>query len=519
MSDTTAANDLTRRSACELAQGVRSGNWSAAEVTQAHIARIAQINPTLNAVCVPLFEQARHDAAKIDEARQRGEPLGPLAGVPLTIKECFDVTGTPTTLGMPSRVAHQATADAVLVGRVRRAGGVVLGKTNVPQLMLLHESDNPLYGRTLHPTRPERSPGGSSGGEASIIAAHGSPLGLASDLGGSIRQPAHSCGICGFKPTTSRLTNRGSTNIFTGLEVLGGQPGPMARSVDDLMLAMQVLCHAESPPLETVTPPLPWRDMLAGPMPDWRVGYWSEDGFTRPSPAIRRAVDEVAHRLASIGIPVERFEPPAVPEAMQMYFHLISANGGGAARRLTGHDPLHPAIRRLLRLGRCPGWLRPLLSGVLNLIGQRQIAWMIRNTGAISTGMFWQLTAEVRRYQRRFLELINARGFTTLICPPHALVALTHGSSGYLSSAAASSMLINLLGFPAGVVPWTTVAPGEESDRRASGDWFERAALAVEAGSAGLPVGVQIVGRPWEDEATLAMMAIVEGLRRDCGGD
>jgi fatty acid amide hydrolase len=519
MTDTNSPRDLTQHSACELAQGVRSGNWSAVEVATAHIEQIERVNPQLNAVCVPLFDQARRDAQAVDEQRQRGEPLGPLAGVPISIKECFDIAGTPTTLGMPSRAAQRATSDAVLVGQLRRAGGVVVGKTNVPQLMILHETDNPLYGRTLHPTRPDRSPGGSSGGEAAIVAARGSALGLASDLGGSIRQPAHSCGICGFKPTTARLTNRGSTNIFTGLEILGGQPGPMARTVDDLMLAMKVLCERDSPQIDVVTPPLAWRDVLAGPMPEWRVGYWNDDGFARPSPAIRRAVDEVAKRLTSVGISVERFEPPEVPQAMRLYFRLISANGGGSARRVSGGDPLNPAIQRLLRLGRMPGWIRPPLGALLRMVGQVQSAWLLQNTGGMSAGVFWQLTAEVRRYQRKFLEQMNAQRLTTLICPPHSLVALTHGSSGYLSAAAAASMLINVLGFPAGVVPWTTVASGEESDRRASSDWCERAALAVEAGSAGLPVGVQIVGRPWEDEATLALMAVVEGLQKECGGD
>lgn len=504
--------------ASELAQGVRCGTWTASQVLETHLTRIAEVNPRLNALCVPLFEQAKRDAAAIDEQRQRGVPLGPLAGVPVSIKECFDIAGTPTTLGLRHRAGNMATTDAVLVSRLRRAGAVVVGKTNVPQLMILHECDNPLYGRTLHPTRDDRSPGGSSGGEAALVAAGGTPLGLASDLGGSIRQPAHSCGICGFKPTSGRLTNRGSTNIFTGLEVLGGQPGPLARRVDDLILAMQVFSAVESPPLDALPPPVAWRDPLAGSRPEWRVGYWTDDGFQRPSPAIRRAVDEAAKKLAQYGVHVEPFEPPNVAEAMRLYFRLISANGGSAARRVMAHDEIHPAVKRLLRLGRLPQWLRPALGTLLELVGQTQSAWLVRNTGGISTGIFWHLTAAVRHYQRQFLERLDQQRLTSLICPPHALVALTHGSAGYLSRFACSSMLMNLLGLPAGVLPWTTVRADEQSDRRASRDWAERAALAVEAGSAGLPVGVQVVGRPWEDELTLGLMAVLEGLRDEtCG--
>ena len=508
------AHELTNRSAIELAAGIREGAWSAAEVTQAHIARIEQVNPALNAVVVKLYDDARRTATAIDDARRRGEPLGPLAGVPVTIKECFDIAGTPTTIGLPHRAKSLANGDAVLVARLRAAGAVILGKTNVPQLMIMHESDNPLYGRTLHPSSEYRSPGGSSGGEAAIIAAHGSPLGLASDLGGSIRQPAHSCGICGFKPTAGRLTNRGSTNIFSGLEVLGGQPGPMTRTAADLAVAMQVFTGDIAAPVDCVTPPMPWNNERAASAEPLRVGYWIEDGMQRPSPAIRRAVESAAAALRGAGVHVEQFEPPAVSELMQLYFRLISANGGGTLGAVLGGDAPQPAIRRLLRLATIPRWTRPGLGGALRKFGQSGAAWLLENTGGVSAAEFWKLVAEARRFQRLYVDQIVERKLTTLLCPPHNLVALTHGSSEYLPLAASPCMMMNLLGLPAGVIPWTTVARGEESDRAASNDRVERAALAIEADSAGLPVGVQIVGRPWDDEGTIAAMQQLERLRK-----
>jgi len=505
--------ELTQHSASELAAGVRDGVWTAKQVVEAHIARYEVVNPQLNALVVPLFDRARREAAEVDASRARGEPLGLLAGVPVTIKECFDVAGTPATLGLPSRAKLTASEDAPLVKQLRRAGAVILGKTNVPQLMLLHETDNPLYGRTLHPLDPQRSPGGSSGGEAAIVAAHASALGLASDLGGSIRQPAHACGICGFKPTTQRLPNRGINNVFSGLEALGGQPGPIARSVDDLALAMQVLCDTDHP-VDVMTPPLAWHPTTVEPT-QLRMGVWLDETpeFVRSSPAIRRAVNETAAALQSTGVTVEPFELPDLGEAMRLYFRLISANGGRAAVKVVGNDPRMPAVSRLLRLGRLPRWSRPLIGSILHLLGQDGAAWLVRNTGKVSTGDFWRMTFLVRLYQRKVVDLLLKRGLSGFIGPPHALAALTHGSSGYLSLAAKASMLINLLGLPAGVVPWTTVRPGEESDRRASRDWVERAALAVEAGSAGLPIGVQVVGLPWRDEETLAIMRLVENLR------
>ncbi len=192
---------------------------------------------------VSLFDRALDEADAADAARSRGEPLGPLHGVPVTIKEQFLVADTPTTVGLPSRASHRAAGDGPLVRRLRQAGAIVLGKTNVSQMLIYHESDNPVYGRTNNPWDPERTPGGSSGGEAAIVAAGGSPLGLGGDFGGSIRVPAHFSGVHGLRPTAGRLTVLDTPGgIFpAGQEAIIPQPGPMARTVEDLALAMQVL--------------------------------------------------------------------------------------------------------------------------------------------------------------------------------------------------------------------------------------------------------------------------------------
>ena len=190
----------------EISERVASGELSAREVIEEHVRRIEEVNPRLNAVVVTQFDCALREADAADAALAHGGPLGPLHGVPVTIKEQFMVPGTPTTMGLPSRASHRAPSDGPLVGRLRRAGAIVLGKTNVSQLLIYHESDNPVYGRTNNPWDPERTPGGSSGGEAAIIAAGGSSLGLGGDYGGSIRVPAHFSGLHGLRPTAGRLT-------------------------------------------------------------------------------------------------------------------------------------------------------------------------------------------------------------------------------------------------------------------------------------------------------------------------
>jgi fatty acid amide hydrolase len=190
----------SRRSAGKLAALIARGEVSAVEAVEAHIQRIEQVNPKLNAVVVKRYDAARAEAHQADERRARGEPSLPLQGVPITIKEALDLEGTPSTFGSPSRANVLATQDDTYVARLRQAGAIILGKTNVAQILFYYESDNPLYGRTNNPWNLERTPGGSSGGEAAIIASGGAPLGLGTDIGGSLRVPATLCGIASIKP-------------------------------------------------------------------------------------------------------------------------------------------------------------------------------------------------------------------------------------------------------------------------------------------------------------------------------
>jgi fatty acid amide hydrolase len=227
--------------AIEIAQKIANGEISICEVVEAHIARIEEVNPNLNAVIIPLFEQAKREAIAADAALYRGDKLGELHGVPITIKGCFDVRGTVSTMGLSLESQTEATQNAVMVERLKQAGAIILGKTNVPQMCASNQTDNPVYGRTVNPWNSERSSGGSTGGEAAIIAAGGSCLGLGSDFGGSVRMPAHACGINSIKPTSFRLTLSGHAPFFPGQSIINSQPGVLARRVSDLSLAMKIL--------------------------------------------------------------------------------------------------------------------------------------------------------------------------------------------------------------------------------------------------------------------------------------
>jgi fatty acid amide hydrolase len=501
--------EVTRLTASEIAAEIAAGRLSARAVVDAYIDRIQAVDGRLNAVVVPLFDEARAAARKADEEQALGRSLGPLHGVPVTIKECFHVAGTPSTLGVERLRDWRAAVDSPLVRQLRSSGAIVLGKTNVPQLMLLHEVDNPVYGRTNNPWNLERGPGGSSGGEAAIIAAGGSPWGLGSDLGGSIRQPAHSCGICGLKPTTGRLTGAGKRSNFRGMEAIGVQPGPMARSVADLELMLHTLLPLGAEDDFQVMP-VPLGRAADVSLPQLRVGVWQDDGFFSAAPGLRRAVSEAAAALCSAGATVVEFSPPDVAQVVRWYFGILSADGGADFRRTLGRGAVDWRIRRLLRLGALPAIGRKHLSTFLQLAGQRRLADLVSAAGRTTADRYWQLTAARADYTNRFIAALDEARLDACLCPPHALPAMRHGSTGDLPSAASYCFLPNLLNMPAGVVAATRVRPGEESDRPPSRDKVDQAAIAVERGSAGLPVGVQVFGRHWREDVVLAVQAVLE---------
>ncbi len=501
----------TMLGAAELARRIADGRLSAVEAVETHVARIRQVNDRLNALVVPLLDRACVEAQAADEATRRGEPLGPLHGVPITIKECFHVKGTPATIGLTHRAGRLSTQDGVLVARLRRAGAIVLGKTNVPQLMILHETDSPVYGRANNPWNLERTPGGSTGGEAAVIAAGGSPLGLGSDLGGSIRIPSHFCGIQGIKPTSRRLSNWSAVRNFRGMEAIWPQPGPMAPRVEDLTLAMRVLC-AEGPnePTDVEVAPAAPPDPEGVHLSQLRVAVWTDDGYFPASPAIRRAVEEAAAALNAKGAVVESFDPPDVDEAMRLYFGLITADGGADLCRLLSGSCTDRRIRRMIRIERCPRLLRPALAGLLRATGQRTLAEVVAASGPRSADGYWRLVDRSARYVRRFMETLRQGGFDAMLCPPHALPAPMHGVADDLLPAASYALLPNLLGVPAGVVSATRVRASEEGDRTPSRDVVVRKARLVEEKSEGLPVGVQVLAPHWREDTVLAVMGALQ---------
>jgi Asp-tRNA(Asn)/Glu-tRNA(Gln) amidotransferase A subunit family amidase len=289
-------------SAGAMLAALRARELSAAELAELHIERIEVRDEALNAIPIRTFDRAREQAAAAD-ARLAAGDSAPLLGLPMTLKESTQTAGLPQSAGIADLKDYRPGTDGLLATAVFDAGAGLLGKTNIPVALGDWQADSPVYGRTNNPWDPARSPGGSSGGEGAIVGAGASPLGLGTDIGGSIRVPSHACGVHGLKPTTGRLTKIGTydAELFPGQRAVIGMPGPIARRVEDLTLAMEILLGG-GPEMALPTYPLvPLGDPRAEPSEGLRVPWIDDDGCIRPAPAIRRAVREPVAALEARG--------------------------------------------------------------------------------------------------------------------------------------------------------------------------------------------------------------------------
>jgi fatty acid amide hydrolase len=506
-----AIGDLSARDIVRL---IAAGNLSSAEVVDHFVARLKAVNGKLNAMTVDLSKSARTAAAEVDKARARGETLPPLAGLPVTIKDCFDLAGTASTFGLTTRRDAIERADDPYVAAWRAAGAIPIAKTNLPQLMIFTESDNPLYGCTNNPWDLERSCGGSSGGEGAVIGAGASPLGLGNDIGGSLRVPAAFCAIASIRPTAGRTPDRCAHGLPVGQTAIVSQVGPMARRVEDLVLGLSVLDRARDP---YAVPGPALGDPSHVNLSQIRFATFTDDGEFPVSPAVRRAVAEAAQILTAAGAKPVEWKAPQLSRATDLLFAGLSADRAHTFRDLLRGNTVDRRVRPLLLTAGMPSWLRGAVAGVLDIAGQRRLATNLRRFARGDAYSYWQTMAAIAAFKTellRSLEDADGGPIDVVLCPAYAVPAVRHGATEYMPMPGAYTPLANVSGFPAGVVPVTRVRPGEESDRPESRDMVDRVARETERGSAGLPIAVQVIARPWRDHVALAVMATIETAAR-----
>lgn len=504
------------KSATDLAQDFASGATTAAANVTAHLAVIDAVDPTLNALVAPRRELALSEARAADAARIAGAQPRPLEGVPITIKDSLDLAGFASTFGLPSRKGVLAEADEPHVARLRAAGAIILGKTNAAQMLLAHETDNPLFGRTNHPLDSARTPGGSSGGEAALIATGGSAMGLGSDIAGSIRIPAAFCGIAALKPTTGRLPDRGRFSAHPGQQAVPSQVGVMARGVASVALGLEI---ANGGAVPDRLPPAPLFDWRAVEVAGLRVGWFDDDTILPPAAPVRRTLLAAVQVLERSGAKVVKWQPPTPRHAADLFVSILAADGAQSLARMRGRDPLTPGLRAFYTLMRLPRPVLRLLQLTGPLAGRDTLAEMtLPNIGHRDTLRYWDMVAARDAYAALVTGSLDGSDIGRLdvvLSPPYPLPALPHGMAGNFGFGGIYAVLWNLLGYPAGVVPWGTVGPDEPPTPRNQKDRMMRAATRAEVGSAGLPLSVQVAARPWREDHALAVMAVLEAHKQE----
>jgi Asp-tRNA(Asn)/Glu-tRNA(Gln) amidotransferase A subunit family amidase len=462
-------NDLIFLPAISMAEQIRNKKISPVELVNAHLTQIEKLNPKLNAFVQVDAEHALQSAREAESLAMSDSPLGPLHGVPLSIKSSISAAGLRCEAGTRLRAGFVAHQNAPLITRLKDAGAILLGTTNAPELLMAWETDNLLYGRTNSPWDLERTPGGSSGGEAAAIAAGMSAGGVGSDGGGSIRVPAHFSGICGLKPTPGRIPSTGHFPVSAGPFASIGVVGPMARTVADLKILFEAM---QGPDLgDTNAAPVPVRWLSEVDTRKLRVGYFEDDGRTPVTAETRAAVRTAAEALRSTGFQVEPFQPQGLEEARQLWWKYFVVAGGMLIKPMfkDRESDVSPILRQFLE-------------------------WSAAEPALTAEAL---LDAWIRRDMIRAQFFTQMEQYPILLCPAAAIPAFRHGERSWLIEdqtvdyldAWSCTEFFNLLGNPAAVVP-------------------------VGHSSEGLPIGVQIVGRPWEEEQVLSVAAKLED---ECG--
>ena len=362
-------NKIILGTIAEIAAGIREKKFSPVELVEAHLERVEKLQPKLNAFVHLDVDGARKQARAAEAALIRGDALGTLQGVPLTIKSCIDAAGWPAPAGSLLRKDYIAQEDAPLVARLRAAGAIILGNTNTPEYLMAYETDNSLSGQTSNPWDVARSAGGSSGGEAAAIASGCSAGGVGSDGGGSIRVPAHFCGICGLKPTPGRIPATGHFPGGGGAFGWIGVVGPMARTISDVRALFEVMAGPDAG--DALSAPVPVRKVNEKDVRGFRIGILESDALGRATAQIMAAVERAAKWLSEQGFAVERKRISGLDRAIELWWYFFGPVIANLIRQGAGgqESAMSPMLREYIALATAETELTH--EGLLNACGER----------------------------------------------------------------------------------------------------------------------------------------------------
>jgi amidase len=450
-------------SATDLARRIATGELTSERVVTACLDRIATVNPAINAVVRQRRVDALDDARAADRALTDGHHVGPLHGVPITIKDSFDTAGLISTGGTLGRRDHVPTTDATVVSRLKAAGAIVLGKTNTPELTLAYEANNLVYGMTRNPHDLSRGTGGSSGGAAAIVAACGSALDIGSDTAGSIRYPAHCCGVAGLKPTSGRVPRTGHIIGPGGLQQWLTTIGPIARSVEDLELALTIIAGPDEVDPHIV--PVALTPSSQVDLRGMRAALFLDTPLAQTTPEVRTAVVRAADVLARAGVEVDETLMPEFDRPFSFFPQVFGADGAAGLERYLaylGTREYSPQLQGALQLNRPYAITSAALLDLMMAIDQ------------------WR--AEAQAFTQRYDLIVGPVAADVAPLPvddwTNPEVAWNPGIFSYL-------VPFNFTGAPVAVV---------------------QAGIS----STGLPIGIQCAARLWREDVALRAAAAIE---------
>ncbi|OAX84311.1 hypothetical protein ACJ72_01309 [Emergomyces africanus] len=495
-----AAQAITEIDSIEqLHESLSRGEFTAEDVTLAYIKRATVAHQLTNALSEIVFEEALKQARELDKTfKETGKVKGPLHGIPVTLKDQFNIKGVDTTLGYVGRSFSPATEDAVLVQMLKSLGAIVIAKTNLPQSIMWCETENPLFGLTVHPRNSKFTPGGSTGAEAVLLALHASILGFGTDIGGSIRIPQNMVGLYGLKPSSGRLPFYGVPVSTEGQEHVPSSVGPMTRDLSSLVYITQHLAHSQPWSLDPRCAPLPWRNEIFTEIQSRPlvIGLIVDDGVVKVHPPIERALQELSAKLRAAGHQVIPWNTDGHQECIEIMDTFYTVDGGEDVRRdvMAAGEPFLPHVERLVNKGK-----------------------------AFSVYEYWQLNKRKVAAQKRYLDKWNRTRAPSsnqmvdiLLAPTMPHVAVPHRCCRWVGYTKVWNLLdYSALTFPVGEVckekdrlPATPYEPRNELD---AWNW---GLYDVDA-MAGHPVNLQIVGRKLEEEKVLGAAVVIEKVMRE----
>ncbi|XP_047229838.1 fatty-acid amide hydrolase 1 isoform X2 [Girardinichthys multiradiatus] len=396
----------------ELTKKLREGSLCPEEVFYSYMQKTLAVHKNLNC-CTEILLESFDQLKRVDSNKE-----GLLYGIPVSIKDNVSYKNYDCTCGVIVNLNQPAKKDSVIVEVLKKQGAIPFVKTNLPQALLNYDCSNPIFGQTVNPYNTQKTSGGSSGGEGALIGGGGSILGIGSDIGGSIRIPASFCGICGFKPTTGRLSSQGIAPIYRGQKCVLSSPGPLAQDVDSLALCMQALLCDHMFSLDPTVPPLPFNLEMYQSSKPLRIGYFENDGYSQPSPSIIRSLREVKALLEQAGHTLVPYEPLRVNQvAIKLIISGVFSDGSTSMLQKLKGGPVDPCLRPQVKLYSVPKWLKRILVFLLKPFSPRIPSVLSALCGISAIPEIWKLHAAVEDYISETVAHWRKHNIDVLLCP------------------------------------------------------------------------------------------------------